>query len=191
MTDPISEFQILFKKISDTGLPKAEAGFLATATKDGMPTGRVVLLKGVSDGKLLFFTNYSSQKGRDLSQNPRASMVFWWDSLGVQVRFEGDIEKSSSEISDSYWKSRPFDSNVSGTVSCQSEPISSYEKLVEEAESFKKNHSGGSIPRPPNWGGFLLNPKRIEFWFDKPNRLHLRKSYELKSDKWDLKILQP
>ena len=189
--DPISKFKDLFEQIKKKGLPKAEAGFLATSSRKGIPSGRVVLLKGIEGEKLLFFTNYLSHKGRDLTENPLASLVFWWDLLGVQIRFEGKITRSSTQISDEYWDSRPFDSNISGSVSQQSQPIPSYKDLVSKAEAFKSQIKSQKVPRPENWGGYFLDPDRIEFWFDKPNRLHLRESFTRQGDNWVVQVLQP
>jgi pyridoxamine 5'-phosphate oxidase len=161
---------------------------LATATCDGAPSVRMVLLKGADERGLVFFTGYESRKGRELAQNPRAAMLF--HTPGRQVRVEGRVEKVPSAESDAYWATRPRGSQIAASVSSQSEPIESREALEERFGEFETEHPG-EIPRPAHWGGYRLVPDVYEFWEHRENRLHDRVRYRRDGESWTVERLQP
>jgi pyridoxamine 5'-phosphate oxidase len=169
----------------------AEAGTdevaLATATPDGAPSVRMVLLKEADEGGFLFFTSYGSRKGRELAENPRAALLFHWP--GRQVRVEGRVERVAPEESDAYWAARPRPSQVSATVSRQSEPLESREEL--EALFAEREAAPGDVPRPEHWGGFRLIPESYEFWTHRENRLHDRVRYHRDGGAWAVELLAP
>jgi pyridoxamine 5'-phosphate oxidase len=165
---------------------------LATASADGLPAARIVLLKGFHTDGFRFFTNYESFKGKQILENPRACLVFFWKELERQVRITGLVEKLSREDSDAYFKSRPAGSRIGAWASPQSEVIESSQWLLQRANQFEKNFEKNDIPRPPHWGGFLVRPVTIEFWQGRPNRLHDRLQYTLQeSGNWTIERLAP
>jgi pyridoxamine 5'-phosphate oxidase len=165
---------------------------LATASADGLPAARVVLLKGFREEGFQFYTNYDSFKGRQLLENPRACLVFFWKEIERQVRITGLVEKLSKEESDNYFKSRPAGSRIGAWASPQSEVIESSDWLQKRAKQFEKNFEESGIPRPPHWGGYLVRPVTIEFWQGRPNRLHDRLLYSLQeSGNWIVERLAP
>ena len=165
---------------------------LSTVNAKGRPSARVVLLKDVSEQGLSFYTNYNSRKGRELDENPFAAVTIFWPALERQVRIEGKVVKLPPEASDTYFHSRPKGSQIGAWASPQSQEIESREALEEEdrkhTEQFK---SAEVIPRPPHWGGYQLQPDRIEFWQGRPNRLHDRIVYEQQLNNWQIKRLAP
>lgn len=165
-----------------------EAVALATATADGAPSVRMVLLKGADERGLLFFTGYESRKGRELAENARAAMLFHMP--GRQVRVEGRVEKIPAEESDAYWATRPRGSQVAASISSQSEPIDSRETLEDRFGEFEEAHPA-EISRPPHWGGYRLVPETYEFWEHRENRLHDRVRYRLEGGSWKIERLQP
>ncbi|XP_064463401.1 pyridoxine-5'-phosphate oxidase-like isoform X2 [Ornithodoros turicata] len=175
--DPIELFEKWFNTIKDAGLmyePNAVA--LATTTKTGLPSCRMVLLKGCGPDGFVFFTNYKSRKGNELEENPNASMLFYWDKHHRQVRVEGVVEKTSATVSDNYFHSRPRESQISAVVSEQSRVVESRKHLEEKHQMLQEKYKGADtvIPRPSEWGGFTLKPKRMEFWQGHSSRLHDR-----------------
>jgi len=166
---------------------------LATVDAAGKPSARVVLLKDVSASGFTFFTNYNSRKGRELAQHPYAAITFFWPALERQVRIEGKVVKVAPEISDSYFHSRPKGSQIGAWASPQSSEIESREVLEEnDRELTAKFKSADVIPRPGHWGGYQLQPERLEFWQGRPNRLHDRLVYEQSEGKgWQIKRLAP
>ena len=174
---------------SEVSLPHAMN--LSTVDDLAQPSSRMVLLKQISDQGLIFFTDYESQKGQTLNQNPKAALNFWWAETDKQIRIEGTCQKTSKEVSDNYFKSRPKGSKISATISIQSKEIKSYELLVKEAEDLQKVSSGNDLERPPRWGGYLLIPNKIEFWENQENRLHKRELFSLISGKWRKTLLSP
>jgi pyridoxamine 5'-phosphate oxidase len=165
---------------------------LATASADGLPAARVVLLKGFREEGFQFYTNYDSFKGRQLLENPRACLVFFWKEIERQVRITGLVEKLSKEESDNYFKSRPAGSRIGAWASPQSEVIESSDWLQKRAKQFEKNFEESGIPRPPHWGGYLVRPVTIEFWQGRPNRLHDRLLYSLQENgNWMIERLAP
>jgi pyridoxamine 5'-phosphate oxidase len=167
---------------------EAEVVALATATRDGAPSVRMVLLKGADERGLVFFTGYESRKGRELAQNPRAAMLF--HTPGRQVRVEGRVERIPGAESDAYWATRPRGSQIAASVSSQSEPIESREALEKQFAEFEAEHPG-EIPRPAHWGGYRLVPDVYEFWEHRENRLHDRVRYRRDGESWTVERLQP
>ncbi|HWX20878.1 MAG TPA: pyridoxamine 5'-phosphate oxidase [Candidatus Binatia bacterium] len=165
---------------------------LATVDKDGRPSARVVLLKGVDDCGFVFFTNYRSRKGKELAENPEAALVFYWPDLERQVCVAGEVRQLPPAESDVYFKSRPRGSRIAAWASNQSEAVAGRAALQEKWEEFETRYPGADVPRPPHWGGYVLIPSRIEFWQGRPNRLHDRFCYTRQEDKgWAIERLCP
>lgn len=188
---PIEQFAIWFRQALASDLPDANAMTLATATASGKPSARIVLLKGFDESGFRFYTNYESRKGRELDQNPQASLCFYWAELERQIRIEGTVEKMSSEASAEYFSKRPRLSQLGAWASSQSEQVPSREALEEKFEEMKARFEGKEIPLPDFWGGFELNPHYIEFWQGRPSRLHDRIAYEKEDSAWSIKRLSP
>ena len=167
---------------------KTDAVALATATRDGAPSVRMVLLKGVDDRGLVFFTGYGSRKGRELSENPRAAMLI--HGTGRQIRIEGAVEPLEPAESDAYWETRPRGSQIAAWVSSQSEPIESREELERRFAEFDAAHPE-ELGRPPHWGGYRLFPESYEFWEHRDDRLHDRVRYRRDRDGWVTERLSP
>jgi pyridoxamine 5'-phosphate oxidase len=189
--NPIKQFAKWYDQVLSAGIPEADAMTLATAARDGQPSARVVLLKSFDERGFVFYTNYDSRKGKELAENPRACLVAYWMPIKRQVRIEGTIEKISDEESDQYFHSRPLGSKLAAWASNQSEVIQSRAELEKEFEEFGWKF-GDNIPRPPNWGGFRIQPATIEFWQGRENRLHDRLRYRLQPDgTWMIERLGP
>lgn len=189
--DPIVQFQRWFADARATGDPLPEAMTLATANRAGVPSARMVLLKGVDDSGFVFFTNNESQKGKDLAKNPRAALVFYWGKLGRQVRINGTVSKVTSVESDAYFRSRPLESRLSAAASPQSSVIRDRQLLEARVEELRQQYDG-DVPRPPFWGGYRVAPESIEFWLHRENRLHDRLRYSRQLDgRWKLERLAP
>ncbi len=191
--NPIQQFAHWFHQAVDADILEPNAMTLATATPDGQPSARIVLLKGFSDRGFTFYTNYASDKGKQLEDNPQAALVFLWDKLERQVRIEGRVEKLSAEESDAYFHSRPKASQLGAWASAQSQEISSRQVLEENLAALETKYAQGTkIPRPAHWGGFLVVPRLIEFWQGRPSRLHDRLVYCLQDDgNWQISRLSP
>jgi pyridoxamine 5'-phosphate oxidase len=171
--------------------PDVNAMVLATVDKNGIPSSRTVLLKGVDARGFIFFTNYDSRKGRELSENPNASLTFYWPDLERQICVSGMVEKISREESENYFKSRPRGSQLSAWASNQSDIVADRAALESRWDEMKKKFPAG-VPLPPNWGGFVLKPQRVEFWQGRPSRLHDRFQYtKLPDNSWKLERLAP
>lgn len=191
--NPIQQFAHWFDRALDADLLEPNAMTLATATPDGQPSARIVLLKGFGDRGFTFYTNYDSDKGKQLQDNPQAALVFLWDKLERQVRIEGRVEKLSAEESDAYFHSRPKASQLGAWASAQSQKISSRQVLEANLAALETKYAQATeIPRPPHWGGFLVVPRLIEFWQGRPSRLHDRLIYCLQTDgTWQISRLSP
>ncbi|MGC8594741.1 MAG: pyridoxamine 5'-phosphate oxidase [Candidatus Kryptoniota bacterium] len=191
LSDPIKQFESWLAEAVDARVDTPNAMVLATATGDGLPSARVVLLRDLSSEGLVFYTNYNSRKARDLSNNPAAAAVFYWPELDRQVRIEGNVSKTSPEISDEYFNSRPKESRIAAIVSPQSEIISDRSYLEELFKSYLEQLTDDHVPRPAFWGGYILHPERIEFWQGRENRLHDRILYIRKGHGWSIVRLAP
>jgi pyridoxamine 5'-phosphate oxidase len=189
--NPIKQFQAWFDDAINAGLILPEAMTVATSTRDGRPSARVLLLKQVDENGFVFFTNYLSAKSRDLEENPYAALVFWWPPLERQVRIEGGVTKTSPEESRAYFATRPRDSQIGAWASPQSQVIANREVLVNRNAEFEQLYSGRSVDCPDHWGGYRLKPDRIEFWKSREGRLHDRLVYERAADEWTIKRLAP
>jgi pyridoxamine 5'-phosphate oxidase len=188
--DPFVQFERWFKDALDAKLPLANAMTLATVTREGAPDARAVLLKGVDNGGLVFYTNYDSRKGRQLAARPAACLVFLWTPLERQVRVEGRVERVSAAESDAYFASRPIGARLSARASAQSAIVPGREFLETAVEKEKARH-GQNPPRPDTWGGYRVTPERIEFWQGRENRLHDRLLYTHGGGAWKIERLAP
>ena len=189
--DPIEQFRLWFAQARQTPMPEPNAMTLATADASGVPSARIVLLKGIEPDGFLFYTNYESQKGRELASNPNAALVFYWGELERQVRIAGPVERVSREQSDAYFQGRPEGSKLGAWVSRQSTPVSGRAELESLLADREKEFAGKPIPTPPYWGGYRLTPLTIEFWQGRPNRLHDRLRYVRSGETWRLERLAP
>ncbi len=188
--DPIELFETWFAQASRAQCPEPNAMVLATANEAGTPSARVVLLKGLSQGDFCFFTNYESQKGKELANRPQASLLFHWHELERQVRINGDVSKLSAAESDEYYLQRPAASRIGAWASPQSQIIESRAYLEQEELRFQKQ-LGDNPSRPPQWGGYRLKPNSIEFWQGRPSRLHDRILYTRQQTDWQIVRLAP
>ena len=198
-TDPIVQFEKWFGQaraahasVARDKVEDVNAMTLATADKQGRPSARVVLLKGVDQRGFIFFTNYQSRKGQELSENPHAAAVFYWPDLERQVCIAGEVAKLSRTESEAYFKTRPKGSRLAAWASTQSDVIANREVLEEKWKRLEAQYPGEEVPMPSYWGGYVLTPARIEFWQGRPNRLHDRFRYSRLPDKgWQLERLAP
>ena len=189
--DPIKQFQLWFNDAFAAGLPLPEAMTLATATPDGKPSARMVLLKQVDHDGFVFFTNYRSAKAEQLDANPYAALVFYWAKLDRQVRVEGSIVKTSAQESCDYFKTRPRESQIGAWASSQSQAISSREVLEQRARELEALYLDREVDCPEFWGGYRLKPERIEFWKSRVGRLHDRILYQRDANGWSITRLAP
>jgi len=178
--DPVSFFEKWLLQAQDAKITEVNAMALSTVDDSGKPHARIVLLKGLENGGFIFFTNYNSAKGRQMSHHHQAALLFFWKELERQVRVEGRIDKISAAASDRYFHSRPKSSQVSAVVSPQSQVISNRRTLEEKAGQLDKDYKDKDIPRPENWGGYRLIPSYMEFWQGRSSRLHDRIAFEKK-----------
>jgi pyridoxamine 5'-phosphate oxidase len=191
--NPIRQFRRWYDEVRANGVSEQDAisMTLATASREGCPSARIVLLKSFSDLGFVFFTNYLSRKAKELSENPCASLLFYWPQLWRQVRIEGDVEKISGADSEAYFQSRPLGSKLGAWASNQSEVVENRETLEARFGELEKRF-GEKVPRPEHWGGYRLRPNSIEFWQGRDNRLHDRLRYRLQEDgSWLIERLAP
>ncbi|MET0608817.1 MAG: pyridoxamine 5'-phosphate oxidase [Gaiellaceae bacterium] len=188
MTAPLATFHEWFEQARAAGVEFPEVMTLATADAEGRPSARMLLLKSADERGFTFFTGYESRKGRELAENPRAALVFYWRPLGRQVRVEGPVRRLSSQESDAYWSTRPVRSRAAAAASRQSERIESREAL--EAE-FERQLALGEPPRPERWGGYVLEPEAIELWQHRDDRLHDRIRFTRAREGWREELLSP
>jgi pyridoxamine 5'-phosphate oxidase len=190
--DPIQQFGKWWKQAIKAGINEVNAMTLATASADGIPSARVVLLKDFDEKGFTFFTNYESYKGQQLAENPKACLVFFWKELERQVRITGLVDRITAEASTEYFLSRPAESRLGAVVSPQSRVIDSRDWLDENYGKKKKELKGQPIERPEYWGGYIVKPVIVEFWQGRPSRLHDRLQYSLQEDgSWKVERLAP
>ena len=190
--DPLTLFERWLHEAKAVGIHLAEAMTLATATPEGKPSARLVLLKGADERGFVFYTNYRSMKARELDSNPQAALVFYWPQLERQVRVEGKVARTSAEESGAYFKTRPRESQIGALASPQSDVIASREALQEKVDELERLYEGRGVERPEHWGGYRLHAERLEFWKGRPGRLHDRILYERQADgSWIISRLAP
>lgn len=189
--DPIARFKRVYAKALKKEPFDATACILATADPEGRPSARVVLLKSVDERGFVIYTNGTSRKGRELGENPRASLVFHWQALDQQIRVEGRVEQVAEEESDAYFASRVRGSQLGAWASAQSQPMSGRTELIAKYLRTKMKYAGRKVPRPPHWGGYRIIPDRIEFWHRHTFRLHDRFEYTLVNGQWEMTMLYP
>ena len=189
--DPINQFKRWFDDAIASGMKLPEAMTLATATRDGKPSARVVLLKDVDSDGFVFYTNYRSAKARDLEANPHAALVFYWSQFDRQVRVEGTVERVSTEESRAYFKTRPRESQIGAWASPQSNVIENREVLEARVAELEQLYGDGELECPEHWGGYRVKPTRIEFWKGRLGRLHDRIVYERDGMHWNINRLAP
>lgn len=188
--DPIVEFLNARQRAEAHQIDTAPVT-LARADPNGQPSARMVLLRGVDARGFAFFTNYNSRKGRELDANPRAALCIYWHALDEQIRIEGDVERLSDAESDAYFNSRPRGSQLGAWASEQSRVLPSRETLEERYREIERQFEGKPVTRPPFWGGYRIVPRRIEFWYGRPDRLHDRILYVREGDGWKIERLYP
>lgn len=189
--EALHRLQGLLDRAAKTDLHEPTAMTLATCSHDGHPMARTVLLRGLDERGLVFYTNLTSRKGQQLADNPRAALCFHWQPLEEQVLVEGDVELVTDEEADAYWNSRPRESQIGGWASRQSERLPNRFRLLRRVVSRTARFNIKSIPRPPFWSGFRIKPQRIEFWSGRPARLHERRCYERHGEEWESYLLYP
>jgi pyridoxamine 5'-phosphate oxidase len=189
-TDPFVAFESWFNVAVSSGEQEANAMVISTVNEFMKPSARVVYLKGLLDQQFVFYTNYLSHKGKDLNQNPNASLLFFWPGLERQIRIEGTVIKISETESDAYFASRPRESQLGAWASHQSEPLVGMDEITQRYKILDEQFQG-DIPRPPHWGGMALRPAYLEFWQGKPSRLHERVCFKLTEDAWQISRLNP
>ena len=189
---PVTQFSIWWQEALSAGIDEINAMTLATASPDGVPSARIVLLKGYDENGFVFYTNYNSYKSKDLHENPRACLVFFWKELERQVRITGLAQRTSDGESDEYFNSRPEGSRIGAWASPQSEVINSRQWLEENEKKYSESFKNKSLSRPTHWGGFRVQPVTIEFWQGRSNRLHDRILYSLEENgSWKIERLAP
>ena len=191
LSEPISRVHEWIQEAETDSVALPHAMHLSSVNSEGKPSSRMVLLKRVSPEGFVFFTDYEGNKGKQIQAFPYIALTFWWAKTNKQIRIEGKCKMVSDEENDEYFSSRPRGSQISASVSLQSQELDSYESLLEQSKNFEIDHLDKDITRPRRWGGFLVEPESIEFWIDQKNRLHKRELYTIKNDIWLKKLLSP
>ncbi len=190
--NPFKQFEKWFQQAIDAKLDLPDAMTLATATKDSIPSARIVLLRGLDERGFVFYTDYESQKGKELAENPNAALVFYWRELDRQVRVTGQVSKVSRENSNNYFQSRPVESRLAALASRQTEVIADRQVLENQFNQLAEQYQDKEIPLPSDWGGYRLSPNMIEFWSGRPSRLHDRLRYTRQPDNdWRIERISP
>lgn len=192
LPDPVNQFQAWFQQALDSELPEPNAMHLSTVNREGHPSARIVLLKGIQNRQFVFYSNYESDKGQQMAAHPYVALTFFWAELERQVRVEGPVEQVPPEVSDEYFRSRPRASRIGAWVSPQSHTISDRAELEQRQAELTEKFSNAEVPRPPHWGGFQVKPERVEFWQGRPSRLHDRILYTRQANgNWKTERLAP
>ena len=191
LSGPILQVHEWIQEAQDGKVALPHAMNIASLDSAGRPTSRMVLLKRISQEGFVFFTDYGGNKGKQISAFPHVALTFWWAKTNKQIRIEGECSKVSEKENDEYFSSRPRGSQISASVSLQSQELESYASLTQKSESFDKEHSNKTIERPERWGGFIVAPISIEFWIDQKNRLHKRELYSKSGTDWKKALLSP
>jgi pyridoxamine 5'-phosphate oxidase len=191
MIDPIARLREWIDAAGGDARLEAIAMCLSTCGADNAPASRMVLLRGLDDRGLHFYTSYGSRKAQQMRGNPAAAALFYWPWIQRQVRIEGLVSEASAEESDEYFASRPRGHQLAAWASEQSEPLSSYDVLEERFAHFEQRFEREEVPRPHSWGGYILKPRYVEFWQGRPNRMHERTAYALDGERWRPTLLQP
>lgn len=190
--NPFKQFEKWFQEAIDAKLDLPDAMTLATATKDSIPSARIVLLRGLDERGFVFYTDYESQKGKELAENPNAALVFYWRELDRQVRVTGQVSKVSREKSNNYFQTRPVGSRLAALASRQTEAIVDRQALENRFNQLAEQYQDKEIPLPSDWGGYRLSPNMIEFWSGRPSRLHDRLRYTRQPDNdWRIERISP
>jgi len=189
--DPFEQYAVWFKEAIDAEVPDPYAACLSTVNKENKPSSRMIYIRDITESGFVFYTNYQSQKAKDLDINPSASLNIFWIELERQVRIEGNIEKVDDELSDTYFKNRPRESQIGAWASAQSDVISSRNVLIKKIKEIEAKFKGKEVGRPPFWGGFHLIAEKIEFWQGRPSRLHDRILYSKENNLWRKNRLSP
>jgi len=189
--NPTAQFDVWWQEALNSNIDEVNAMTLATATKEGKPDGRIVLLKGFDEKGFVFFTNYESRKAQEIAANPFATLVFFWKELERQVRIEGTVAKIDGAESDNYFNARPIGSRIGAWASPQSQIISNRDLLEENVKALEIKYAEAYIPRPAHWGGYIVVPTQVEFWQGRSSRLHDRVRYRMQSDAWVMERLAP
>ncbi len=187
----MQRFYDVMQQAKQLPLTYPNAMTVATADAQGRPSARVILLKDADEQGFVFYTNFQSRKGNDLTENPHAALLFYWETLKTQVRVEGHVETVSDAEADAYWQTRPLESRIGAWASNQSQPIDSRQVLESRYAHFAQQFADGNIPRPPHWSGYRLIPQLIEFWEERPFRLHERVCYVKQDGNWTASLLNP
>lgn len=189
--NPFEQFKKWLNEAIKSEVNEPIATTLSTVSKYGQPSSRIVYIRDITENGFVFFTNYLSKKGIDISLNAKGCMNLFWPELERQIRIEGVLEKVTHDVSDAYFEDRPKASQIGAHASIQSQPLSSRKALEEKVEEFNKKFEGQKVPRPSNWGGYILVPHHFEYWQGRPNRLHDRIAYNKDDDNWQVVRLNP